>query len=85
MIYVTAFIESIEDNMFIGYIKEMKGLVVQSTSEEGAKEELIKSVRVKLAYDYNLDISNILNKGEVSNTSFVKDSDQNNTYKVQLV
>ncbi len=82
MIYLTAFMEEFPDNIFIGRIKEFKGLVVQSDSFEGVKKELIKSVRVKLAYDYGLDINQIV-KTDKMPPSFIHQSD--NSYRLQLV
>ena len=41
---------------FIAYLSGIPGMVVQGDSEEEVREELIKSLEVKIAYDYGFEI-----------------------------
>lgn len=59
MLQITAHIKRYEDSIFVAYTDQFKGLVVQASSEEKVKQELVKSVRVKLAYDLNLPIHQV--------------------------
>lgn len=58
---VTAYIENFGKAGFISWIDsdKFKGLVVQGKSLDEVKVKLYKSIRVKIAYDYGLDISTI--------------------------
>lgn len=60
MIKIEGIINKFEDNLFYGYIPQMKGLVVQGESIEQTLKELLLSLRVKLAFDLGLDMSNII-------------------------
>lgn len=59
MIQLNATIEQWSENIFIGKVKEFKGLVVQEDSIESTKSTLLKAIRVKIAFDYKLPIENI--------------------------
>ena len=54
-----AYVEPCGQAGFIGWVDKMKGLVVESDSVEGIKRELILSLRVKIAYDFGLELSKI--------------------------
>lgn len=60
MIRIEGVINKFGDNLFYGYIPQMKGLVVQGESVEQTLKELLLSLRVKLAFDLGLDMSNII-------------------------
>jgi len=66
MILVKAEIEKISDNHFIGRIEKMKGMIVEAESREAVKKELLISLKVKIAFDYGLEISE-LDCGELTN------------------
>lgn len=55
-------IRQYSDTLFIGWIDKIKGLVVESSSKEGVKQELLTSLKVKIAYDYGFEISTIDHK-----------------------
>jgi len=59
MIIIEGHIEHFGDSLFIGWVENFKGLVVQGESIDEVKKELWTSLKVKIAYDYNLDISKI--------------------------
>ena len=62
MIIVTGTIENHGDVGFIGWVDRMPGVVVQGKTESIVKTELYKSIKVKIAYDYNLKIDKIEGK-----------------------
>jgi hypothetical protein len=62
MIIVEGFIQQYGNNLYLGYIPKFKGLVVQGGSIKEIKRELLTSLKVKIAYDYGLDINKIRSK-----------------------
>jgi hypothetical protein len=86
MLFVTTEIKKVHDNHFMGWSHDFKALVVQGSTEDEVKQELLISLRAKVAFDTGLSIANIDAK-EVTPESlakkFQKISD-NNTYKTQL-
>jgi len=62
MIIIEGLIQQFGDNLFFGYIPKIKGLVVQGESLEKIKTELLTSLKVIIAYDYDLDITKIEDK-----------------------
>ena len=70
MILALAKIEKISSEHFIGRLQNtkgenMKGMIVEANSIDNVKKELITSLKVKIAYDYGLEIS-MLDCAEVS-------------------
>ncbi|MEX0594876.1 MAG: hypothetical protein WD512_00115 [Candidatus Paceibacterota bacterium] len=59
MIIVEGLIQDFGNNHFMGFIPKFKGLVVQGASVDEIKNELLNSLRVKIAFDYDLDISKV--------------------------
>ncbi|MBS1580821.1 MAG: hypothetical protein JST66_01340 [Bacteroidetes bacterium] len=59
---VKAHIEPVGEYGYIASIPSMPGLVVQAASIEEAKQELITSLKVKIAYDYGLKIDDLKSK-----------------------
>lgn len=55
-ILVKAHIENMGEHGFIASVPKMPGLVVQALTIEKVKAELITSLKVKIAYDYGLEI-----------------------------
>lgn len=58
----SAQIRQYSDTLFIGWIDKIKGLVVEASSKEEVKQELLISLKVKIAYDYGFEISKIDHK-----------------------
>jgi hypothetical protein len=64
MIIVKADIEAISEKHFIGRLQNMrgenmKGMIVEAETKDEVKRELLTSFKVKIAYDYGLEISMI--------------------------
>lgn len=59
---LTAQIQHYGEAGYIGSIDSIKGLVVQGSSREEVRNELLISLRVKLAYNLGIDISKIENR-----------------------
>ncbi len=55
MFKLTAEIYKFKDTGFTGWIREIRGIVVQGDSPDEVREELIKSLSIKIAYDYGID------------------------------
>ena len=62
MIIVDCIIERFGNSLYIGYTPKFKGLVVHGKTIPEIIKELIISIKVKMAYDYDLDISKIQGK-----------------------
>lgn len=62
MMKLTANIESFEDNKYVAFIDSIKGMVVQGDSLQDVCKELMISLKVKIAYDYGVDIRDIKHK-----------------------
>jgi hypothetical protein len=73
---LVACIESYGDAGCIGWIESMKGLVVQADSHEKVYDELVTSVKVKLAYDWGIPYSSLIATGE----KFQKSIERADTY-----
>ncbi len=58
-ILVQTHIESVGIDGYIASIPSMPGLVVQASTVEAAREELLTSLKVKIAYDYGWQIDNM--------------------------
>jgi hypothetical protein len=56
MILIEGFIKRFGNDLFLGWIPKFKGLMVEGETIDEVKRELIISLKVKLAYDYKLDI-----------------------------
>ncbi|MEP2508484.1 MAG: hypothetical protein ABJH72_03970 [Reichenbachiella sp.] len=61
MMKLVANIESF-DNHFVAYVESIKGLVVEGSSLNEVCKELLTSLKVKMSYDYGIDISSIAHK-----------------------
>lgn len=64
---IMAYVESFGDEAgFVAWIDnaKFKGMVVQSNSLEGVLKELLISLKVKIAYDYGIEISGLEKKLE---------------------
>jgi hypothetical protein len=60
MIKIEGVIKPFGEKLFYGHIPQIKGLVVQGISIEETLKELLLSLRVKLAFDFGLDMSKII-------------------------
>ena len=85
MIAIEAIIENYGENLLIGYIPKFKGLVVQGKTIDEIKKELFTSLRVKIAYDYDLDIKRIQTQ-EIKSLNDLKPikGKTDNEYKLEL-
>lgn len=87
MFNLTAEIQKMGDSLYMAWTHEFKALVVQGTSLEDAKKELLISIRAKVAYDMKLPIKNVQAK-EVTKKNiekyFVPVKSKENQYKVQF-
>lgn len=63
----TGYIKSFGNVGFIAAINELKGMVEQANSPEGAMEKLILGLRIRTAYVEKMDISKIHFKVESRN------------------
>jgi len=87
MLLVTAEIQQMTENLFMGWAHKFKALVVQGESEEEVKRELLISLRAKIAFDYDLPITNV-NAEELTSEAlehYFKKVEVENQYNVQLV
>jgi len=50
---LTLIIERNHGSSYLGYVKEIKGIVVQGETPEKVIQELLLSLKVKYAYDNN--------------------------------
>ena len=85
MIIVEGYIKQFEKNLYLGWIPKFKGLVVEGSSFDEIKKELLTSLKVKIAYDYDLEVSDLETK-EIESLADIhvqKIEDQKN-YKLQL-
>lgn len=86
MLFVTTEIKQMGEARFMGWSHDFKALVVQGTTEEEVKKELLISLRAKIAYDTGLPITNI----EASEVTpeilerYFQRLNNNNTYRTQL-
>lgn len=85
-IQLTAVIQNFGDAGYIGWTERIKGLVVQGDSIQETLNELIKSIKVKIAYDFGLDISQITQETEQSTNHYdeVLLTDQSDCKSYQL-
>ena len=58
MITLVANVESLGDR-YVAYIESIKGMVVESDTLEGVCEELMISLKVKIAYNLGIDITKL--------------------------
>lgn len=59
MLIVNGYIENFGNDLYIGWTKELKGLVVEGHSIDEVKKELWTSLKVKVAHDFNIDITGL--------------------------
>ncbi len=89
MLFVTAEIEKIADNLYMGWAHDYKALVVQGTSQDDVKKELLISLRAKVAYDTNLSITKVsceeVTKENITKYFQLINKKNKNQFKVQLV
>ncbi len=62
MLVITGFIQNFGDSGYLAWADGFKGLVVQGKTVDEVKIELWKSLKVKIAFDYKLDINSIQQK-----------------------
>lgn len=55
-LFISPVIEDFGDLGFIASLPNLKGMVAVGNTAAEAKQELIKSLEVKIAYDYGLEI-----------------------------
>lgn len=76
------------DNLFIGWIDNIKGLVVEASTKEDVKRELLTSLKVKIAFDYGLEISKIEHQEVVSleapKKNIIEEGEQCDTFDLTL-
>jgi len=84
MIYLNAEIEQCNPDLFYGRILEIKGFVVEGTSEDEVKNKLNKGVRVKMAYDSGLDISKVINAKSNCNCDNFKAIKGSNNFQLAI-
>jgi hypothetical protein len=86
MILVTTEIQEMGESKFMGWTHEFKALVVQGSSINEVKKEMLISLRAKIAFDLKLPIHKI-NGEEVTdailNKAFKGVSD--NTFETELL
>lgn len=82
MIQVTGYIEK-HGKMFLGWVDNFKGIAAQGNTEEEVMDKLFLLLRIKIAFDYKLPLSNV-EAGETCNVKhhFVKQ--ENNKFQLQL-
>lgn len=61
---LTAKIECHTGEGCVGWIESIKGLVVQAPTHEKAYDELVTSVKVKLAFDWGIPYSDLIVSGD---------------------
>lgn len=61
---LTAKIEYHDGEGCVGWIESIKGLVVQAPTHEKAYDELVTSVKVKLAFDWGIPYSDLIVRGD---------------------
>lgn len=61
---LTAKIEYHSGEGYVAWIESIKGLVVQAPTHEKAYDELVTSVKVKLAFDWGIAYSDLTVKGD---------------------
>lgn len=61
---LTAKIECHPGEGCVAWIESIKGLVVQAPTHEKAYDELVTSVKVKLAFDWGIAYSDLTVKGD---------------------
>lgn len=81
---VKAHIEQVGDHGYIASIPSMPGLVVQAPTVEEVKQELITSLKVKIAFDYGLKIDS-LNADVVNGHASVEDEPCEDELKLDLI
>lgn len=85
---VTAYIENFGEAGFISWIDsdKFKGLVVQGKSLDEVKVKLYNSLRVKIAYDYGLDIS-IIEAREITadDIPIIKETETEKEFQLELM
>lgn len=86
MIIIKAFIDHFPNAGYIAWADGFKGLVVQGDTMDEVKKELWISLKVKIAYDYNLDISHIEAK-EITSLDDIPiiQGDNENEFQYQLM
>lgn len=52
-------IESFNGGGYLGWIDNIKGIIVQGPTIENVLDELLISLKVKIAYDYDLEIEDV--------------------------
>jgi predicted RNase H-like HicB family nuclease len=58
MIQVTGYLEK-HGEMFLGWIDNFKGIAAQGNTEEEVMSKLLLLLRIKIAFDYKLPLSNV--------------------------
>ena len=86
MLFVTTEIQKMGDDQFMGWSHDFKALVVQGTTEEEVKKELLISLRAKVAYDTGLPITNIEAEEVTADIleKYFKLNEDQHTFKTQL-
>lgn len=86
MIMVTTEIQKMGKALYMGWAHEFKALVVQGTSIDEVKRELLISLRAKVAYDLKLPINKI-NGEEVTHEILEKafKGKSNHTFETEIL
>lgn len=85
---VQAYIEDFGNAGLISWVEgdKFKGLVVQGKNVDEVKLKLYKSLRVKIAYDYDLDVEDVIAKELTSDDlPIVKETESDTQFQYQLM
>jgi predicted RNase H-like HicB family nuclease len=85
MITIDGFIEKYSDDFYFGHIPKIKGLFAEGESIEEVKNELVTLLKVKITFDYKLDVKKIESKEIKSNEDLpILRGSNENEFKFEL-
>jgi stage V sporulation protein SpoVS len=79
--YYTGYIKSFGNAGFIAGVRELKGMVEQANSPEGAIDKLITALKIRISYVDKIDIDKIT---VTATTKNIVDSPQKNIAEKEL-
>ena len=85
---VTAYIEHFGEAGYMSWIEgdKFKGLVVQGKNIDEVKLRLYRSLRIKIAYDYELDVENVMAREvSIEDLPIVKETETDKQYQLELM